>query len=317
MDFNNLVQKMRAIEPSDPIADKQALIDQAKGKAPVVKKQVTESVTPAKPMDELAQFAALAGVKLTESVVAEKAVSKKQQKLMGQAYALKKGDMKAKDASKAVKDLAKDMSTSDLKDFASTKHKGLPEKKKKDESLTFDKDAFRAVFESMVAEKKAKPDFLDVDKDGDKKEPMKKAAKEAGKSKGGKKEMSDKQKKYFGKKEKTDESLLSLFDKVETKKHTFVDLVKIVKESGGQQQLDPIDSVLWNWATRVAKTKFVESTKQEYFAGMIYERNGGRFEMYDAIEEALTEGKECNCGPDCACKGNCGPDCNCGPNCGK
>jgi hypothetical protein len=34
-----------------------------------------------------------------------------------------------------------------------------------------------------LAEKKAKPDFLDVDKDGDKKEPMKKAAKDAKKSK--------------------------------------------------------------------------------------------------------------------------------------
>ena len=36
-------------------------------------------------------------------------------------------------------------------------------------------------FESFITEgkKKAKPDFLDIDKDGDKKEPMKKAAKEA------------------------------------------------------------------------------------------------------------------------------------------
>ena len=36
-------------------------------------------------------------------------------------------------------------------------------------------------FESFITEgkKKAKPDFLDLDKDGDKKEPMKKAAKEA------------------------------------------------------------------------------------------------------------------------------------------
>ena len=34
--------------------------------------------------------------------------------------------------------------------------------------------------------KEAKPDFLDLDKDGDKKEPMKKAAKDAGKGKGSK-----------------------------------------------------------------------------------------------------------------------------------
>ena len=48
-----------------------------------------------------------------------------------------------------------------------------------------------------------KPDFLDLDKDGNKKEPMKKAAKDAKggkKSPEGKKGMSDKQKKYFGKK---------------------------------------------------------------------------------------------------------------------
>jgi hypothetical protein len=33
----------------------------------------------------------------------------------------------------------------------------------------------RNIVRKVVAEKKAKPDFLDVDKDGDKKEPMKKA----------------------------------------------------------------------------------------------------------------------------------------------
>ncbi len=37
---------------------------------------------------------------------------------------------------------------------------------------------------NLLAEKKGKPDFLDLDKDGDKKEPMKKAAKDAGKGKG-------------------------------------------------------------------------------------------------------------------------------------
>jgi len=39
---------------------------------------------------------------------------------------------------------------------------------------------------NLLAEKKGKPDFLDLDKDGDKKEPMKKAAKDAGKGKGSK-----------------------------------------------------------------------------------------------------------------------------------
>jgi hypothetical protein len=45
-------------------------------------------------------------------------------------------------------------------------------------------------FEGFITEgkKKAKPDFLDLDKDGDKKEPMKKAAKDAKEKKDDKKE---------------------------------------------------------------------------------------------------------------------------------
>jgi len=53
--------------------------------------------------------------------------SKAQQRLMGMAYALKKGDMDAKDASQEVKDLADSMTLQQLKDFAETKHDGLPD----------------------------------------------------------------------------------------------------------------------------------------------------------------------------------------------
>lgn len=44
----------------------------------------------------------------------------------------------------------------------------------------------KAQLYKALTEKKAKPDFLDIDKDGDTKEPMKKAAKDAGKGKGSK-----------------------------------------------------------------------------------------------------------------------------------
>jgi len=47
---------------------------------------------------------------------------------MGMAYALKKGDMDPKDASQEVKDLADSMTLKQLKDFASTKHEGLPDR---------------------------------------------------------------------------------------------------------------------------------------------------------------------------------------------
>jgi len=70
-----------------------------------------------------------------ESEVTEKSVSKQQQKLMGLALSVKKGDTPKSKVSKTVKDLAKDMSKKDLEDFASTKHKGLPKKKETKETI--------------------------------------------------------------------------------------------------------------------------------------------------------------------------------------
>lgn len=61
------------------------------------------------------------------SVLGEKAVSKAQQRFMGMVHAAKKGE---KAASPEVAKVAKGMSKKDAKDFAATKHKGLPEKKK-------------------------------------------------------------------------------------------------------------------------------------------------------------------------------------------
>lgn len=57
----------------------------------------------------------------------EKAVSKSQQKFMGMVRAVQKGEMD--DASPEVKKAADSMSKKDVKDFAGTKHKGLPDKK--------------------------------------------------------------------------------------------------------------------------------------------------------------------------------------------
>jgi hypothetical protein len=57
------------------------------------------------------------------------AVSQKQQKFFGIVRAIQKGEM-APTTPETAK-AAADMKKSDVKDFASTKHKGLPEKKKK------------------------------------------------------------------------------------------------------------------------------------------------------------------------------------------
>lgn len=59
-------------------------------------------------------------------------ISKTQQRLMGLAYAYKTGEVKTKDLNPKyadeIKKLAKSMTEKQLKDFAKTKHKGLPEK---------------------------------------------------------------------------------------------------------------------------------------------------------------------------------------------
>jgi hypothetical protein len=177
--------------------------------------------------------------------------------------------------------------------------KGKKGRKRSNEAI--DAEAFKGKFAKMVEAKKdenkddkkkkpmkeaAKPDFLDIDKDGDKKEPMKKAAGEkGGDKKDGKKGMSAKQAKYFGKKnESVNASKKVVAESVETKL-SFKQMVQLVQESGGQQQIDPKDKELFNWASRVAASKLGEGMKAELYAGLIYERNGGVFEMYDVLSE--------------------------------
>jgi hypothetical protein len=180
-----------------------------------------------------------------------------------------------------------------------------PKKKAKKESV---EPEFKSKFMKMVEAKKdeadkkkkmakkekmaegSKPDFLDIDKDGDKKEPMKKAAGEKGDDKpAGKKGMSDKQAKYFGK--KTESAMMPKGKKKTVKESvettlSFKQMVQLVQESGGQQQIDPVDKALFTWAERVAKNKLGEGMKADLYAGLVYERNGGVFEMYDVLSEA-------------------------------
>jgi len=167
------------------------------------------------------------------------------------------------------------------------------------EGAELDKENFQKKFDSMVEAKKdkmskkdkkmeegSKPDFLDLDKDGNKKEPMKKAAADkGGDKKDGKKGMSAAQEKYFGKKnESATTSKKVVAESIEAPSN-FREMMKVVIESGGQQAIDPLDKALFDWATRVAQKKFTEATKAEVYAGLVYERMGGRFEMYDVLSE--------------------------------
>jgi hypothetical protein len=58
--------------------------------------------------------------------------SKQQQKFMGIVHAIQKGDIDPSDVSPEAQKVAQDMNPSDVKDFASTKHKGLPKKVKQE-----------------------------------------------------------------------------------------------------------------------------------------------------------------------------------------
>jgi hypothetical protein len=94
-------------------------------------------------------------------VVAEKAVSQQQQKFMGMAHAMQKGD-KIKGASPELKKVAKTMKKSDVKDFAATKHEGLPKKVKEADTepkakggIEFGKGVYESInsrVENMIAE---------------------------------------------------------------------------------------------------------------------------------------------------------------------
>ena len=158
--------------------------------------------------------------------------------------------------------------------------------KKKDEKKMDEAKKPKMSKKDKKMDEASKPDFLDLDKDGNKKEPMKSAAADkGGEKKDGKKGMSAKQAKYFGKKnESVTASKKVVAESVETKM-SFRDMMKLVVESGGQQQIDPLDKALFAWATRIAENKMGEGLKSQVYAGMVYERMGGRFEMYDVLAE--------------------------------
>lgn len=82
-------------------------------------------------------------------------VSQAQQRLMGMAYALKKGEMKPSEASQEVIDLADSMTLKQLKDFAETKHEGLPKKKHVDEYGFFwwDTQAQQAAYQAAASKR--------------------------------------------------------------------------------------------------------------------------------------------------------------------
>lgn len=77
-------------------------------------------------------------------LILEKSVSKSQQRLMGAVHACQE---KGSCASPEIEKIAKSIKPGDCTDFASTKHKGLPEKKKKKKK--------HKIFKEWLTEKEA------------------------------------------------------------------------------------------------------------------------------------------------------------------
>jgi len=75
------------------------------------------------------------------------AVSKAQQRFMGMVHAVQKGDMEA--PSKEVEKAADSMSKKDAKDYASTSHKGLPNKK---ENMNITRERLKELVKEVMVE---------------------------------------------------------------------------------------------------------------------------------------------------------------------
>jgi len=285
MDFKSLISKISSLDDAIELP-----------KSPTLPQPVQ--------LNEDAQLRVLAGTSSYISEAKKKAEEKKEDKIEeGQEDLKKTGDTTKTQHGTMTKTATGIKHTRDKYDYDpgsdDKDDKKRKEKSRKAAKESVDSDAFKSKFSKMVEAKKekmakkdkkmdedAKPDFLDLDKDGNKKEPMKSAAADkGGDKKNGKKGMSAKQEKYFGKKNESAKISKKVVAESVEQKLSFRDMMNLVVESGGQQQIDPLDKELFAWAERVAKTKLGEGMKAEVYAGMVYERMGGRFEMYDVLSE--------------------------------
>lgn len=89
--------------------------------------------------DDLNEMLRLSGMNLKE-----KAASKQQQKFMGMVHAMQKGE-KIKGASSELKKAAREMPKKAAKDYASTKHKGLPSKVTEDVMIDEDSSTLKHI----------------------------------------------------------------------------------------------------------------------------------------------------------------------------
>ena len=122
-------------KPAQPVSDPwEGSASTPKAKAKPAPKPAPKAKAKPAPKRKRSKLDDLIGsIRNEEMQIDEKALSKAQQRFMGMVYATKSGEMKA--PSSEVASAAAGMTTKQAKDFAKTKHKGLPEKKVSEQML--------------------------------------------------------------------------------------------------------------------------------------------------------------------------------------
>ena len=122
-------------KPAQPVSDPwEGSASTPKAKAKPAPKPAPKAKAKPAPKRKKSKLDDLIGsIRNEEMQIDEKALSKAQQRFMGMVYATKSGEMKA--PSPEVASAAAGMTTKQAKDFAKTKHKGLPEKKVSEQML--------------------------------------------------------------------------------------------------------------------------------------------------------------------------------------
>ena len=82
---------------------------------------------------------------------------------------------------------------------------------------------------------------------------------------------------------------MKLVNEGDTQLPTFEELARVSYRTKGKLILQPNNKPLFNWATRVANSKFESFTKQELFSGVLYERYGGTFYLQPYRLKQLSE----------------------------
>jgi hypothetical protein len=95
-----------------------------------------------------------------EGEVTEKAVSRKQQRAMAMALKAKQGEMPKSKLKGSSKEMFK-MSEKDLEDFASTKHKGLPNEVKKSDIKKLEENIMKLI-ENYLPPRTTKGDLINM-----------------------------------------------------------------------------------------------------------------------------------------------------------